>query len=180
MEHCSICEQTHDFSYGLKGERAEKTKLLMVLHRADKRIGEYFDGHSGALRNSATGTILDRILQEAGLNFEDIYLTNFFKCLLPKDRHPTKQEYGNCLIRFREQTEDFQPKGIVIFGNEPYLHIFPEQAKATPISLANEELSYNGTPALVSIHPSQIWKKRNPGLQKPYIKRVSDFLIKYK
>ncbi|OGJ16828.1 hypothetical protein A3K73_08740 [Candidatus Pacearchaeota archaeon RBG_13_36_9] len=180
MNKCSRCEQATNFHYGLKGERADKTKLLMLPHRADRRIEEYLEGYWGALKHSATGSTLDRMLKAAGLEFQDIYLTNFFKCLLPKDRHPTKQEYENCLIQFQQQVEDFQPNGIVIFGNEPYMHIFPEQAKTTPITQANGELTYNETPVLVSIHPSQIWKKRNPNLQRHYIERVSAFLIKYK
>lgn len=177
---CKLCEGASHYNYGLRGRNADKTGLMVALHRADGRIHEYFEGYWGALINSATGIILDKMLKQAGLDFSDVYLTNFFKCILPRDRHPRKQEYRNCLIVFNEQVLEFNPIRIVIFGNEVYRHMFPEQAKEVRISDVDGELDYGGIPALVSIHPSQIWKKRNPGLQEPYIKRVSEFLAKYK
>ncbi len=177
---CKLCESASHYNPGLIGENSDKTKLMIVLHRADRRISEYLEGYWGALANSATGTILDKMLKRAALDLSDIYLTSLFKCLLPEDRHPKRQEYRNCLSVFERQVGEFHPRGMVVFGNEPYKHIFPEQSGEIKIADLGRELSYQGTPVLVSIHPSQIWKKRNPQLQEPYIKRVADFLTKYK
>jgi uracil-DNA glycosylase family 4 len=180
MKTCSLCSEASNFNYCLKGERADAIKFLFVLHRADRRIHEYFEGYWGALKNSATGIILDDILKEAELDFDDILLTNFFKCLLPEDRRPSKQEYFNCLTLFQQQVQEFNPRAIVIFGNRPYQCTFPKRSKLIKITELKEELNYEERPCLVSMHPSQIWKKLSPELKGPYIRRVANFLKKYK
>jgi len=180
MRNCRLCKEAFNLNHGLKGDKADKTKLMLVLHRADNRIHEYLEGYWGALMNSATGITLDKMLKRADLDFQDVYLTNFFKCLLPRDRHPTKEEYLNCSGILESQVRGFLPSGIVLFGNEAYRHVFPESARKTRINQADSELDYRGVPTLVSMHPSQVWKKLNPELQEPYIRRVSEFLKRYK
>jgi uracil-DNA glycosylase family 4 len=180
MEKCNLCSEASDFNYCLRGKNSDKTGLMIVLHRADRRINEYLEGYWGALTNSATGIILDKMLIMAGLEFQDVYMTNFFKCLLPKDRSPSWIEYDNCKKILDGQIQEFSPNCMVIFGNSTYKHLFPKESKKARITDQDKVLEYNGIPALISLHPSQIWKKLNPGLQKEYINRVSEFLTKYK
>ncbi len=179
MKKCNLCKEASNFNYGFKGENADLTKLLIVLHRPDIRITEYFGGSLDALMHSATGRILDKILEQAGLDLPDVYITNFFKCLLLQDHRPSPEQYRNCLSIFKQQVEEFEPKAIVIFGARPYKYIFPEERKKHKITELKTVLFYNETPCLVSIHPSQIWKKLNSDLKKPHIKRIAEFIKEY-
>ncbi len=177
MKQCNLCEKAFNFNPGLKGKNADITKLLFVLHRSDTRIFEYLEDYWGAFVNSATGVILDRMLKKADLDLPDIYITNLFKCLLPNNSRPSSEQYQNCLKIFEQQVRTFEPRAIIIFGNRPYRHIFPEESRRTKIEdISSQVLSYNGIPCLVSIHPSQIWKKINPELQEPYIRKIAKFL----
>ncbi len=155
MRECSLCKGAFDFNYGLKGKDADKTGLMVVLHRADARIHEYLEGYWGALINSATGSVLDKMLKRAGLDFPDVYLTNFFKCLLLGDRLPTGPEYWNCRGVFHEQVEKFRPRGIVVFGNPAYETLFIGEPRIR-IQDQRAELVYQGVPTLISIHPFYI------------------------
>ena len=177
MKQCTLCEKAFNFNPGLKGKNADITKLLFVLHRSDTRTFEYFENYWGAFVNSATGVILDRMLKKADLDLPDIYITNLFKCLLPKNSRPSSEQYQNCLKIFEQQVRTFEPRAMVVFGNMSYKYIFQgKYSKHKITDVSGQVLSYNGIPCLVSIHPSQIWKKINPELQEPYIRKIAKFL----
>jgi uracil-DNA glycosylase family 4 len=183
MKHCNLCNQASNFQIGLKGKNTDITKLLFVLHRPDKRITETFLNYEAVLRTTKTGYEIDLLLEYCGLNWKDVFITNFFKCTLPKDKNPKKQEYENCLQIFSQQVRDFKPKKIIVFGNQPYKHLFPEQSKQTKIKKAyNQDLMYQSTPTLILPHPSRLWAL-NPqsdrfisDKQMPYFNRAKQFL----
>jgi len=156
---CSLCSSASNFHLGLKGKRADKTKLLFVLHCPDKRVVNLFSGDEGyrvALQASKTGGIILSILEHCGLSFDDIYLTNAIKCCLHKDRDPRKKEYENCSHVFRMQVQDFQPRAIVSFG-EAYRVMFPDMIGKGLESSIGQVKEYNGARTLIEYHPSRIW-----------------------
>jgi len=180
MQTCKLCPNAESFNYGLKGKDADKTKLLIILHREVKRGELFLEGYWGALQHSATGKIVDKMLKQADLEWKDIYLTNLLKCFI-KGRNPRKQEYANCLSILEKQIEEFSPSGIVLFGSQPYKTLFPVQAKKTNLTRRTRRvLRCQKIPCLVSIHPSAIWKLLNHTKQAPHIEKVADFLRKYR
>jgi uracil-DNA glycosylase family 4 len=180
MKDCDLCKRAYQFNYGLKGRNADNTRFLFILNRADKRLNTILPGlptYETALRTSATGSILEQALEYSGLTFERIYITNFFKCLLPQDASPGLEECKNCLTVLNHQIAEFQPKKIIAFGNRPYQNMFPEQAKKQKLTqIIGTTLEYQNTPTLIMIHPSQIWKLLNPEKQRPYFEIIKEFL----
>ena len=176
---CTGCS-SEAFAYnpGLKGTYANRSKILFVLHRSDSRALSSGgpDAYKQALLESQTGRVLKEMFNRCGFGLDDIYLTNMFKCLLPNDREPRRQEYEKCVSNLEAQVSEFQPRKIVAFGAKPYELMFPELAEENDFtSMLSKVSQYQDVPALISQHPRRIFgyplKRRNK-----YYDRLSDFL----
>lgn len=65
-----------------------------------------------------SGKLLDKLLQEAGLDVEkDIYVCNVIKCRPPGNRRPTDDESNCCIGYLEEQLQVVNPKVIIALGN---------------------------------------------------------------
>jgi len=175
---CDLCEEAFSYHPGVKGENADLTKILFVLHRSDSREPQPRSSatYREALLKSQTGKVLTEMLEFCDLTIEDIYLTNVFKCLLPKDREPRAKEYKSCIKVLEEQVTDFDPKKILVFGRKSYEHMFPEIAKQNSYKkMVMKALDFNGVPSLVSYHPSWMWSFK-PKKRKGHYKKIKKFL----
>ncbi len=163
MEPCGLCDRTIKQAPPLIGCRARDTGFMFVLHKPDSRInGNLFDDETAyniVLGLSRTGQEIKYLLKHCELDPDDVYLTNFFKCTLPKDRNPRVGEYRNCVKKLEEQIEEFDPKKIVFFSKAVKEHI-PELER----------------PYLVMPHPSKIWALRNQDKRKAQYEEVRTFL----
>lgn len=96
---CQLCSGAYGFNPGLLGKNASQTGIMFILHRPDERavstLGE--ESYETALRDARTGKTLSGMLGYCGLTWNDIFLTNLFKCVLLNDRQPSKEEYERCL-----------------------------------------------------------------------------------
>jgi len=81
-----------------------------------------------------SGKLLDRLLQEAGLNVEqDIYVCNVIKCRPPGNRRPSIDEVNACIGYLYEQTDIINPKVIVALGNTAVSNLIPTDLGITKI-----------------------------------------------
>ena len=74
-------------------------------------VGEPFVGRSGQL--------LDKLLKNAGINRDDIYITNVVKCHPPKNRTPSPTEIKACKGWLWEELRLVNPKVILTLGRTP-------------------------------------------------------------
>ena len=64
-----------------------------------------------------SGRLLDRLLEEAGLDSErDLYIANIVKCRPPENRRPTAREMAACRPWLDRQIERIDPALIVLAG----------------------------------------------------------------
>ena len=187
MAGCYCSPDAFGYNDGLKGENAELTKILFVMHRSDSRAlpddwesasdEELSESYMEKLRKSQTGRVLEWLFEHCDIGYEDVYLTNAYKCLLPDDRNPRKQEYIDCLSHLERQVqEEFSPERIVVFGSKTYEIMFPEQSKSQSYAEAvGNTLEYRGVPALICWHPQWLWS--HPKHQrKEHYQAIKDFL----
>jgi hypothetical protein len=163
---CGKCDGATYFHYGLKGKNADERKLLFVLHRPDDRIAEpaiaLFDQYESALLHSDTGKNLSRLLRNCGIGWEDIYLTNVYKCVLEKNRAPSPEEYQNCLDnQFDEQLGVFNPRKMILFGQGTAKALFPEMVADNKFEQLEGVVSrYRGWQCLILPHASKMESSR--------------------
>jgi uracil-DNA glycosylase family 4 len=150
---------------------------MFIANRADDRILEptLFGklGHEQALHESESGRALHHILKEVNLSFDDIYFTNVFKCLLPGNREPTKQEYKICSEVLEAQVQELKPRVIVCCGRRAYESIFPDMAEIHDFDEALNQLflAYSLIPTLITYHLSRIER-----MQIDYRRKIHNFI----
>lgn len=64
----------------------------------------------------ASGRFLDEMLQAAGLNRADVYITNIVKYRPPDNRDPSKAEKAEFWPYLMRQLEIIQPKAVITLG----------------------------------------------------------------
>ncbi len=86
---------------------------IMVVGEAP---GEREEGIRKPLSGTA-GKLLDRMLKEAGLNREQVYITNVVHCSPPDNRTPTKDEIQACKKYLQAEMDIVKPKYVLLLGN---------------------------------------------------------------
>jgi DNA polymerase len=88
------------------------TKVILIGEAPGKeedKTGKPFVGRAGGL--------LDELLEEAGIEREDIFITNILKCRPPENRKPRKGEIKVCLDHLIDQLKIIKPRIIAPMGN---------------------------------------------------------------
>jgi DNA polymerase len=107
--------------------RGSRTADLMLVGegpgRDEDATGVPFVGKAGQL--------LDRILEAAGIDANDVYIGNIVKCRPPGNRIPAPDEARTCLPYLRNQVYLVKPKIIVCLGATAAKYIIDENIKIT-------------------------------------------------
>lgn len=159
---------------------ADAKGILFLLNRADSRLLQqslFNNTHLEAIVKTPTGKILREIVDYCNLSFDDVYITNLFKCLLPGDKEPKRKQYQSCVRLLDVQIADFEPQKIVAFGSKVYEFMFPAYAaennfEATVLKV----LDFQGIPTLISNHPCKLGSIISKTREKHY-DAIDKFLI---
>jgi DNA polymerase len=73
----------------------------------------------------AAGQLLTRLLESAGLDRRDIYITNIIKCRPPGNRDPEPEEVEACSHFLDEQIAMLQPQVILVLGRHALVRLLP-------------------------------------------------------
>lgn len=152
---CGLRESASRVVFG-KGNPNAVVMLVGEAPGADEdRQGEPFVGKAGQL--------LDKILDAAGINREDIYITNAVKCRPPMNRPPKTTEADSCAPYLTRQIEIIAPKIIVCLGSVAAKRLIHPDAK---ITLVRGRVFKKGPIKIVStFHPAALL--RDPNKKKP-------------
>ena len=103
----------------ITGEGNLNAEIMLIAQApggTEDREGKMFVGPSGK--------IFDRLLQNAEIHRQDIYITNLIKCYLPKCRRPSKNEIEQCSAFLDNEIELINPQIIVTLGFHATRYIF--------------------------------------------------------
>lgn len=149
----SICVRTFAPSEGEKvvfGEGPEKAELMLIGEAPGKeeaKIGRPFVGNSGRL--------LNKYLQQAGIDREKAYITNVMKIRPPENRTPRKSEIDEALPFLNRQIELVNPGIIVLLGSIALKAVIDPKAKITQMRGDWQEKS--DMIIMPTYHPSAIF-----------------------
>lgn len=108
------------------------------------------------------GKQLDKILVSAGIDIEEIFITNVVKCRPPGNRNPEPYEMMKCNPYLLKQIEVIKPEIIVLLGN---IALSLVTGKASGITkMRGKKLEYKSVPAIPTFHPAYVI--RNPDSEK--------------
>jgi len=108
------------------------------------------------------GKKLEGILSEAGIDIDEIFITNVVKCRPPGNRNPEIYEIMKCSPYLVEQIRVIRPEMIVLLGNIALSLVTGNPGGIT--KMRGKTLEYMSIPAIPTFHPAYIL--RNPGSEK--------------
>lgn len=106
---CPLSETRQTVVFGAGNADAELMFVGEAPGANEDRGGLPFIGQAGRL--------LDRLLQEVGLERSDVFIANVLKCRPPGNRDPRPAEIETCRDYLHRQVELIEPKVICTLGN---------------------------------------------------------------
>lgn len=99
-----------------------------------------------------SGQLLVKLLAEAGIEREDVYITNVVKCRPPHNRNPRQGEIDACKPYLRRQMELVDPKVVVTLGNFSSKLLMPTTMGIT--KLRGQAYEWWGRHLVPTFHPA--------------------------
>lgn len=162
VQGCRRCPLWRDATQGVCGEGPRKARLMVVGEQPGDQedlAGKPFVGPAGKVLNAA--------LQEAGVERDDVFVTNAVKHFKHEPRGkrrlhktPNTAEVAACRWWLDAERRLVQPKAILTLGATAALGVLGRKAAVTkergqPIRLAD------GAMAMLSVHPSYLLRIRD-------------------
>jgi DNA polymerase len=147
-----ICEQATNL---VPGEGSATASVVLVGEAPGAKEDE-----SGRPFVGGAGKLLDRLLEEAGLQRSDVFITNVVKARPPGNRDPKADEVAHHLPWLEAQLEVIAPKLIVPLGRHALTRFAPD-AKITQAH--GSVIERDGRTLFPMFHPAAAL--RNPKLR---------------
>ena len=165
-ENCKLCETRTN---AVPGKGRFDADVIFVGEAPGKN--EDIDGEPFV---GAAGKRLDMILENTGINRNDVYITNIVKCRPPKNRVPSKQEENACTDFINQEIEIINPKIICIMGNTAYGTLLDGKEITKNHGRIVEK---NGRKFFVTFHPAAtIYNQKLVGELKKDFRKLAEFL----
>lgn len=114
---CRLCKLAKNAVPGEGNFQAE----IMFIGEAPGRL----EDDQGRPFVGAAGKLLNKLLEEAGLQREDVFITSIIKHRPPENRDPLPDEIEACAPYLEEQIKIVQPKLIVTLGRHAMNKFLP-------------------------------------------------------
>jgi uracil-DNA glycosylase family 4 len=117
---CTRCELYRSAENAVPGEGNPEARIMLIGEAPgwhEDKQGKPFVGNSGKF--------LTELLQSAGLNREDVFITNVVKHRPPGNRDPLPDEIMACAHWLERQIETIDPDVIVTLGRFSMAKFFP-------------------------------------------------------
>ena len=110
--------------------------------------GEPFVGRSG--------DVLDETLRDAGLDRDDVRITNCVRCRPPENRDPRQGELANCREYLETEIDRVDPELVITLGKVPGEHLLDRDVAVTSEAGDVRDVSISGSPqrVMLSVHPA--------------------------
>ena len=143
---CELCPLHQFRKLAVPGEGPAEAQVML--------IGEgpgYNENEQGKPFVGQAGKFLDELLQTAGLNRQQVFITNVVKCRPPGNRDPEPSELQTCRRYLDAQIAAIQPKVIVTLGRFSMAR-FIENGRISQIHGLSHQV--NGQLVVTMYHPA--------------------------
>ena len=119
LKECSDCALSRTRLNVITGEGNPNAHLMLVAQAPGKR-----EDIENRMFIGPSGQILNRYLEKAGVQKDNIYMTNLIKCTLPDNRKPKMVEIERCGRYLDKEIELVRPSVIATMGYYSARYIF--------------------------------------------------------
>jgi DNA polymerase-1 len=148
------------------GVGPKNAKIMIVGEapgEAESRTGKPFQGKSGQLLRDQ--------LRKAGINDDEVYITNVVKCRPPDNKTPSAKQQKACKRYLEHEIATVKPKYILTLGNPATKAIF---GKAKITEVHGNVLSKDGIIGVPAFHPA--YCLRDPSKTPVFAKDLKRFV----
>ena len=159
---CQACELYRNATQTVFGRGAENARLFLVGEQPgdqEDKAGEPFVGPAGR--------ILDKALAEAGLNRDDVYVTNAVKHFkwTPRGKRrihqrPSAREVGACHQWLEAELAAVDPDVVIALGATAGQALFGSKFRVG--AARGQVLDLDGRQVIATIHPSAVLRVQDP------------------
>ncbi|MBK8816413.1 MAG: uracil-DNA glycosylase [Methylococcaceae bacterium] len=143
---CGLCQTRTHTVFGTGNKTADWMIIGEAPGQTEDEQGKPFVGKAGAL--------LTEMLRAAGLDREEVFITNILKCRPPGNRDPKPDEAEHCSGYLQRQCALIKPKIILAVGRISAQTLLKTDAPLTKLRGKVHELE--GTPLVVVYHPAYL------------------------
>jgi DNA polymerase len=108
---CQRCDLRLDCTQPVPGSGSQHAKYVII---GDAPGNE--EDRAGIPYVGMAGKRLNRLIELAKIDINDVYLTEVVKCRPPKGRHPAKREVKACLPFLLAELEAIKPQYVITLG----------------------------------------------------------------
>lgn len=110
--NCVLCDLSKSRLNAVPGNGNSNTKVAFVGEAPGKNEDE-----KGIPFVGSAGKVLDKALEEAGFDRQEVYITNVVKCRPPNNRIPNELEIDTCTSAYlKVELQTISPKIVCILG----------------------------------------------------------------
>lgn len=146
---CTKCPLSETRNHTVFGEGSYDADLMFVGEAPggeEDRLGRPFVGRAGKL--------LDRMIEEAGLTREQVFICNVLKCRPPGNRDPRPEEKQTCEPYLLAQIDAMRPKVIVALGKHAAHSLTGETIGIN--RMRGRFYDYHGVKLMPTLHPAAL------------------------
>jgi uracil-DNA glycosylase len=143
---CGLCQTRTQTVFGMGSKTADWMIIGEAPGQHEDEQGKPFVGKAGLL--------LTEMLRAAGLERDDVFITNILKCRPPGNRDPKPDEAVSCSDYLSRQRELIKPKIILAVGRISAQTLLNTDAPIGKLRGKVHELG--GTPLVVVYHPAYL------------------------
>jgi len=163
--NCKECPLHEGKTHIVFGEGPKDAKIMLIGEAPGR-----FEDETGRPFIGSSGKLLTEIIEGAGMNRCEIYITSIVKCRPENNRKPRKPEYTTCMgLYLKKQIELINPDIIGLLGNSA---IYALTGKKDIKKIHGEIYEVNGRKFMAMFHPAAALYSRKllPQLEEDMIK----------
>jgi DNA polymerase len=147
VRDCTLCALCRTRNKAVPGAGDVKARIMVVGEAPGKN-----EDQEGLPFVGQAGQLLNKLLSSAGINRDEVYITNIIKCRPPGNRDPLPEEVTSCSAYLDRQVELIRPAVILLLGRHAVQRLLPGSAG---ISRIHGQLVERGERAYVPLyHPA--------------------------
>lgn len=178
VNDCRRCSLWQNATQGVPGEGAAHARIMLI----GEQPGDQED-LSGRPFVGPAGKLLDKALEEAGVDRKQVYVTNVVKHFswFPRGKRrmhktPTQQQVAACLDWLRQELQLVKPRIVVCLGATaaqtllgPSIRVSVDRGRWLESDLAEH--------VMVTVHPSAVLRAPREDFADAYAALVRDFTL---
>ncbi|MCS7224598.1 MAG: uracil-DNA glycosylase [Armatimonadetes bacterium] len=148
IEKCQLCPLAQGRKKAVPGEGPINAAVMFIGEgpgEQEDRQGKPFVGNAGKF--------LNELLAIAGLERQEVFITNVVKCRPPDNRSPTAEEVAACRGYLEAQIALIQPRMICLLGSVALKAVLPE-VKGSVSQVHGQVFHKNGIVFIPLFHPA--------------------------